>query len=430
MSSAAEYFTQQKEVQELTQNNNDTRLILKRDELDEYDDLQRELLGSSWTLLRQYHLPDSYRLTQNALAKFSGAMNEEDPSKRQRMMKYFEGDFAMYAPYWFYRAKAADEAGDSDEAGISFAKFGEVWRPVLRKDPYRAEAMKYRIETLMITRENTDEILKCLDEMRANTELEDWANNILAGMVYFSLGYRDKAEECVMCNVDFDFEREVSSRLLEDMKTTELPLKDDEFMALFDDVKSIDTKKIEAAIINGANVNAKNKYSDTALMLVAKNGRTDVAELLLKHGANVNAKGNYGNYGYTALMYAAYNGHTGAVEILLKHGANVNAKDISGNTALMKAAYNGHTGAVEILLKHGADVNAKNDIGFTPLMWVAGKGYADIAEVLIKHGADVNAKGIFGDTALKYAGDEFAQLLRKYGAEEEPKKGFFARLFG
>ena len=299
MSSAAEYFTQQKELQELTQNNNDTQLILKRDELDEYDELQRKLLGSSWTLLRQYHLPDSYRLTQNALAKFSGAMNEEDPSKRQRMLKYLEGDFAMYAPYWFYRAKAADEAGDSDEAGTSFEKFGEVWRPVLRKDPYRAEAMKYRIERLMLTRENTGEILKCLDVMRANTELEDWANNIFAGMVYFSLGYKEKAEECVMCNVDFDFEREMSSRLLDDMKTTELPLKDDEFLALFKDDESVDTKKIEAAIINGANVNAKNKDGKTALMWAADRGTTDGAEILLKYGADVNAKDTHGK---TVLM--------------------------------------------------------------------------------------------------------------------------------
>ena len=98
----------------------DRLISLKHDELDEYDELQRKLLGSSWSLLRQYQLPDSYRLTQNALMKFSSAMNESDPSKRQRMMKYLEGDFAMYAPYWFYRAKAANEAGSDDEAGKYF----------------------------------------------------------------------------------------------------------------------------------------------------------------------------------------------------------------------------------------------------------------------------------------------------------------------
>ena len=48
MSSAAEYFSQQKKAQ----NDNEEQLRLKRDELDEYDELQRKLLGSSWSLLR------------------------------------------------------------------------------------------------------------------------------------------------------------------------------------------------------------------------------------------------------------------------------------------------------------------------------------------------------------------------------------------
>ena len=141
-------------------------------------------------------------------------------------MKYFEGDFLMYSPYWFYLAKSASEAGNDDEAEKYFARFAEVWRPVLRKDPYRAEAMKYRIEGLMrsgITRNNAGEILKCLEEMRANTELDEWANNIFAGMVYFSLGRKDEAEECVMCNIDLEFELEVSGRILANMETAELP---------------------------------------------------------------------------------------------------------------------------------------------------------------------------------------------------------------
>ena len=367
MSSASEYFSQQKEAETLTQNNNDGQLRLKHDELDEYDELQRKLLGSSWSLLRQYQLPDSYRLTQNALMKFSAAMKEAEPSKRQRMMKYLEGDFAMYAPYWFYRAKAANEAGDSDEAGSYFAKFGEVWRPVLRKDPYRAEAMKYRIEGLMrsgVTQDNAGEILKCLAEMRANTELEDWANNIFAGMVYFTLGDKEKAEECVMCNVDFGFECEISGKILENMETAELPnrieplpekiepipvrvpeapkpeplpeklpepqpkaqetpstqkpkrspISDKDFLYL---CMSGDARKVEEAIINGANVNAKGHNGDTALMQAARYGYVKVAELLLKYGADINAKANNG---VTALECAKSNYHRKVAQLLRDHG--------------------------------------------------------------------------------------------------------------
>ena len=367
MSSASEYFTQQKEAETLTQNNNDGQLRLKHNELDEYDELQRKLLGSSWSLLRQYQLPDSYRLTQNALVKFSSAMKEAEPSKRQRMMKYLEGDFAMYAPYWFYRAKAANDAGSDDEAGKYFERFGEVWRPVLRKDPYRAEAMKYRIEGLMrsgVTQDNAGEILKCLAEMRANTELEDWANNIFAGMVYFTLGDKEKAEECVMCNVDFGFECEISGKILENMETAELPnrieplpekiepipvrvpeapkpeplpeklpepqpkaqetpstqkpkrspISDKDFLYL---CMSGDARKVEEAIINGANVNAKGHNGDTALMQAARYGYVKVAELLLKYGADINAKANNG---VTALECAKSNYHRKVAQLLRDHG--------------------------------------------------------------------------------------------------------------
>lgn len=141
-SCAAEYFKTKAEA-ELQQDEH--LLRLKSEELDEYADLQRRLLGSSWNLLRKYHLSDSYRLTQNGLDKFYAALQEGTPSKRKRMLKYIAGEFAMYTPYWYYCGRAALESGSPDEAGEYFRKFDEVWRPVLRRDPYKAEALKYRI---------------------------------------------------------------------------------------------------------------------------------------------------------------------------------------------------------------------------------------------------------------------------------------------
>ena len=222
MSSASEYFTSQ------NQTVNEEKHRLKREELNEYDGLQRRLLDSSWKLLRQYGLQDDYRITQDGLVKFSEAMKESDPLKRHRMLKYLEGEFSVYAPYWFYRAESLRLSGDNGGAEEYFAKFDEVWRPVLRKDPYMAEYMKFKIEGLMrggINPNNAGEIMKCLEVMRANSPIDEWANNIYMGMVYFALGYKDKAEECVMCNIDFRFETETSGRLLAYFGTVELPAK-------------------------------------------------------------------------------------------------------------------------------------------------------------------------------------------------------------
>ena len=97
--------------------------------------------------------------------------------------------------------------------------------PVLRKDPYVVEAMKFKIDGLTHSGvyENGREILRCLTLMKSNIQFDDWASNIFAGMMYFSLGCKDEAEECVMCNIDFKFETEVSGRLLARMELDELP---------------------------------------------------------------------------------------------------------------------------------------------------------------------------------------------------------------
>ena len=242
-------------------------LQLETKELKDYDALQRKLLGSSWTLLRQYGLSDSYRLTQNGLDKFYAAMQESDPSKRNRMLKYIEGDFAMYSPYWFYRGYSAQEAGDIAETRKCFDRFNEVWRPTLRKDPYKVEALKFRIDELTregITEDCAGEITACLSEMRENTPLEDWANNIYMGMMYFTLGMKDKAIELVMCNLDFEFEVKVSRKLLTKIKMN-TPQK--KFAVNEERVIQLPTSQVQIIQPEAPSTSAKPKRPDKKLLI-------------------------------------------------------------------------------------------------------------------------------------------------------------------
>jgi ankyrin repeat protein len=64
---------------------------------------------------------------------------------------------------------------------------------------------------------------------------------------------------------------------------------------------------VERLIKVGANIEAKDHFDDTALMLAAKNGHTETCKLLLERGANIEAKDKYG---WTVLMQAAWNGRT------------------------------------------------------------------------------------------------------------------------
>lgn len=77
-------------------------------------------------------------------------------------------------------------------------------------------------------------------------------------------------------------------------------------------------QEVEEAIMNGANVNAKDKDGMTALMLAAEDGYTETANLLLSYGANVNAKNIFGR---TALELATMFGRTETANLLRKYGA-------------------------------------------------------------------------------------------------------------
>ncbi|MBQ7733850.1 MAG: ankyrin repeat domain-containing protein [Synergistaceae bacterium] len=113
--------------------------------------------------------------------------------------------------------------------------------------------------------------------------------------------------------------------------------------------KSGNIAEIEEAILNGANVNAKDTNGWPVLIYVVWKGYTEIAELLIKHGADVNARDNSGK---TALRYAALNDDIKAIVLLLKNGADVNSKDNDGVTVLMKVK--DRIGVAELLRSYGA----------------------------------------------------------------------------
>lgn len=86
----------------------------------------------------------------------------------------------------------------------------------------------------------------------------------------------------------------------------------------------------------GADLDAKDRYGQTALMLAARHGRTAMVQLLLERGAarDVTAK-----YGLSALMLAVVNRHIEVVRALVDAGADLSkrgsgAPGFFGKTAL------------------------------------------------------------------------------------------------
>ena len=222
--SAASYFKYQTQGANLSGSLDENLYRLSTEDLADFNELQKQLLTSSWNLLNRYKLPDEYRLVQRSIDDFSRAVeNTSDSSRRLRMLQAMEADFRVYPPYWYYRAKAAYDCKNFDEAGKCFDMFEEVYRPVLRKDPYMLETAKYRIseivsDNLQNTVENRDTLLELCRIMRENTLRDDWVNNLFAGALYYALGEKNTGILCTELNIDFGYEQELSGEILRIMR--------------------------------------------------------------------------------------------------------------------------------------------------------------------------------------------------------------------
>lgn len=164
------------------------------------------------------------------------------------------------------------------------------------------------------------------------------------------------------------------------------------------------------------------------LVEMSRAGDLDEVSRLIENGISANAKNAAG---VTALMGACENGHTDVARLLLEKGADIKAKDENGNTAfdydksgtlqgimneeLLKACKEGRFDDVPKWLEKGADVNARAEDGSTPLMWVVMEGDVKTAKLLIQKGADVNAKDKTGENAFDYAQDKAIVDVLKEG---------------
>jgi ankyrin repeat protein len=173
---------------------------------------------------------------------------------------------------------------------------------------------------------------------------------------------------------------------------------------------------VKLLLDKGADVNAKNRRSSTALHWAIRDEAK--VRLLLEHGANVNAKQADGR---TPLYTAASLANPDViVKLLLEKGADVSIPTANGQTALMAVSGRGNTEAMRMILEKKADVHAKSGTGATALMGAAGSRNPEAVKLLLAKGADVNARTKKDETALAGAAtagvDEVVKILLDAGA--------------
>ena len=145
------------------------------------------------------------------------------------------------------------------------------------------------------------------------------------------------------------------------------------------------------------------------LIEASRRGYKEVVDSLIKAGADINAADKNS---YTALIWVSRNGHKEIVDSLIKGGAHINAVDNRGYTALMRVSFNGHKEIVESLIKAGANVNAVTNNGFTALMGASNNGNKEIVDNLIKNGANPYIKNKKEKNSLDVAKNDDEELKK------------------
>ena len=178
---------------------------------------------------------------------------------------------------------------------------------------------------------------------------------------------------------------------------------------------------VELLLSVGANANTRNEVNYTAILYAAETDQRDIVLALLNHRAQTDAS-VCNRYQETILLLMARQGHADIVEQLCQRGENLHHTNKIGDTALYLAVSNGHGPTVASLIRLGAEVNTANIGGWTPLMMASSRGDIDIMEMLIRHGADTTPQNRWGGTALSEAQQSFRSsqavaILRQAGVE-------------
>ena len=101
-------------------------------------------------------------------------------------------------------------------------------------------------------------------------------------------------------------------------------------------VTAEDTTRLRELLDTGSDINARDEYGQTALMIAARDGRTASVRWLVEHGADLN---HTAKFHLSALMLAVINGRDAIVGILVDAGADrlirgTGAPGFEGKTAL------------------------------------------------------------------------------------------------
>lgn len=153
---------------------------------------------------------------------------------------------------------------------------------------------------------------------------------------------------------------------------------------LLEDLKKGDFSRLARHLAAGADVNGRDQFGNSPILLAATFGDVNAVNLLVSHGSKVDEPNDRQE---TPLMWAAARGHMAIVRVLVDKGAVVKSLNKLGQSALHLASGGDKVEMVEYLLSKGAEVNLKSKLDKTPLDEAMAAKNNAIIDLLKRHGA-------------------------------------------
>ncbi len=148
---------------------------------------------------------------------------------------------------------------------------------------------------------------------------------------------------------------------------------------------------VEAALADGADIEARDSRERTALLLAVTEDHVDVARLLVERGADVNA---FDDQRDTPFLVTGVTGSVKMLDALLPGRPDTRLTNRYGGVSVIPASERGHVDYVEAVLERtDIDVNHVNDLGWTALLEAVilgdgGRRHQEVVRILLANGAD------------------------------------------
>lgn len=156
-------------------------------------------------------------------------------------------------------------------------------------------------------------------------------------------------------------------------------------------------------MIEKADLDYRDEYGTTALMVCASQYQHEIAEKLIEKKVDMNVQRPVS--GITALIWGTQHNANKTILMMIKAGVDVNLCNYDGESALHIAARAGNAILVKALIEAKADVNKRDNKGYTPLMRLADSAYAAegitaCAQLLLEAGAEIKVANEMGEEPL------------------------------